>query len=75
MLSFHWLIKGFLFCQFLVFSAFPPSQGYLSLGIRIAWYFLRANTTLERKSPLEIVYDVTDVIPNYSGYFFHPTIK
>ena len=47
-----WLVdKSGIFCQFFVFSALSPSQGYLSLGIPYSVVFSKANTTVLGKYP------------------------
>ena len=61
MLSFDWLIKGVIFYQFLGFSPFSPSQGYLSLRI----LYSEANTMVLGK------YHARGKIPSLSSLWHH----
>ena len=83
MLSCDCLIKGvFFFTNSYFFPRFFPIAGVFVLEYSVkrciclsTYHGNRQNTPLQGKSLLYIVYDVTDVIPNYSGLFFQQTIE
>ena len=82
MLSCDCLIKGYFSLPILIFFRFFQIAGVFFLGYSVKrciclsnYHGDRQNTPLQGKSPLYIVYDVTDVIPNYSGVFFQQTIE